>query len=95
MNIKKFLLDNFTFENLDKALNKIEKGFTAFQNGMDQFNKGVNDFTKELKFDLDTQDQNNYERQKINSKHLKKLWGNSNSSNVKIWSDKKNNETLF
>ena len=36
MNIKKFLLDNLTFENLDKALNKIEKGFTAFQNGMDQ-----------------------------------------------------------
>lgn len=95
MNIKKFLLGNFTFENLDKALLKIENGFTAFQNGMTQFNKGIDDMMKELKFDFDAQDSRRSERQKINSKHLKKIWSNSNSSNVKIWSDEKSKESIF
>jgi len=92
MNIKKFLLDNFTFKNLDKALNKIEKGFTAFSKGMNEFNKMMDSMTKELKTDFEAQDKRHSERERRNKEHLKKFYGNSN---VKIWSDKKSNESLF
>jgi len=94
-NLLKKISNELNFSNLDKVLNTINTSFAKFSNIMNQLDKGVNDFTRELKFDL-AQDQNNLKREKINSKHLKKLWGDSNSSNdVKIWSDKKSKEKLF
>jgi len=95
-NLLKKISKELTFDNLDKVLLKMEHSFASFQNAMDQFDKGLNDFTRELNFNLDAQDQNRSKRQKTNSKHLKKIWGDSNSSNdVKIWSDKKSHEKLF
>jgi len=93
MNIKKFLLDNFTFENLNKALNKIEKGFTAFSNVMNQFSKGMDDMMDQLSSEYKKSDRRKKSRAIKDRENLDKIFGSK--SNVKIWSDKKNNETLF
>ena len=94
MNFKNFLKKTFTFENLDKALNSIEKGFVTFQKGMNEFNKQMDSFSDGIKSHYEESDRNSKVRETRNKEHLKKLWG-SDSSNVKIWSDKKSNESLF
>ena len=85
-------LKKFNFKNLDKALDKIEKGFTAFSKGMNQFNTMMDQMTKELKTDFEKQNKRHSERESRNKENLKKIWGNSEN---KVWSDKKSKESLF
>jgi len=100
MNIKKFLLDNLTFQNVNKVLNSIEKAFTAFSKGMNQFSKGMDDMMDQLSSEYKQSDRRRKSRaikdreslDKIfSNKSNVKIWGDSNSSNVKIWSDKSKN----
>lgn len=92
MNFKKFLLDNFTFENLDKCLNSIDKAFTTFSKGVDQFNKGVDNFLEALSDDYKKSDRQKKSRAVKDRENIKTLFGNSTT---KIWSDEKSKKNLF
>jgi len=86
-------LKKINLKNLDLALVKLEKCMSAFSKGVRAFNDSMDKVTKEFSNDVERSRIVSNDRERINKHHMKKLYGESKHNS--IWSNEKNNETLF